>query len=237
MQKLYFTAFAALIFTSLSFGQATIFQDDFEAYVAGTALTLQNPVDWMTWSGGSGTPEDPLVSSAMAFSGTKSVLVTSSPGPRDVVHHMGDLTTGKYKMRFRMYIPTGFDGYFNTLQDFAGTTSLWGMQVYFYAGGTGNMDAGGALIQAFTFAHDTWLLVEVMVDLNANWAEVWLNGTLLHDWQWSLGAFGAGQINELDGNNFYGHDDPSTTGPGMWYLDDYVFEDLIIPVELTSFYS
>ena len=235
MKKLYSSALAILFCTQLSFGQATIFQDDFEAYVAGTALTLQNPVDWVTWSGGSGTAEDPLVSSAFAFSGTKSVLITSTPGPRDLVYPMPNYTTGRYKISFRMYVPTGFDGYFNTLQLFAGAASAWGMQAYFYAGGTGNVDAGAALIAPFTFSHNTWMLIEVVVNLNSDLGEFYINGNLIVSWIWHLGPFGQGTLNQLGGSNFFGHDDLSTIEPGTWYLDNYLFEDLLIPVELTSF--
>ena len=235
MKKFYFTVFVSILFTSLSFGQATVFQDDFEAYVVGTALTLQNPVDWVTWSGGSGTLEDPLVSNVVAYSGTKSVLITSTPGPRDLVHPMPNYTTGRYKISFRMYVPTGFDGYFNTLQLFAGAASSWGMQAYFYAGGNGNVDAGAALIAPFTYSHDTWMLIEVVVDLTADFAQFFINGNLIVGWVWHLGPFGQNNLNQLGGSNLYGHDDPLTIEPGMWYLDNYLLEDLIIPVELTSF--
>jgi hypothetical protein len=235
MRKLYLSFLLTLIITTLSFGQAVIFSDNFDSYVAGTALTLQNPTGWQTWSGGSGTAEDPLVSNAFAFSGANSVLITSAPGPRDVVHPIANYTTGHYKISFRMYIPTGFDGYFNTLQLFAGAGSQWAMQVYFYAGGNGNMDAGGALIAPFTFQHDTWMLLETVANLTANQGQVYLNGNLLHTWGWSGGAFGTGTLNQLGGTNLYGHNDPSTVEPAQFYIDNYELWDMIVPVELTSF--
>jgi len=236
MNRLLLTISLLLSFSAIATAQI-VFSDDFEAYVVGTQLTLQNSVDWTTWNSTPGNIEDPLVSSDYAYNGTKSILITSSPGPRDLVHPIANYTTGKYKISFRMYIPSGFDGYFNTLQEFLGPATLnWGMQVYFYAGGTGNMDAGGALIQPFTFTHDTWMLVEVIVDHNADWAEFWLNGVLLHGWQWSLGTFGTPQINQLGGSNLYGHDDPSTAQPAQFYFDDYQLIDMLwVPVELTSF--
>jgi hypothetical protein len=235
MKKLYFSLLASLFIINLSFGQAVIFNDNFDAYTAGTALTLQNPVDWTTWSGGSGTAEDPLVSNAFAFSGNNSLLITSAPRPRDCVHPIPNYTTGIYKISFRMYIPTGFDGYFNTLQLFAGAGSSWAMQVYFYAGGNGNMDAGGALIAPFTFQHNTWMLLETVANLTANQGQVYLNGNLLHTWTWSGGAFGTGTLNQLGGTNLYGHNDPSTVEPAEFYIDNFEVWDMVIPVELTSF--
>ena len=227
--------FVALIFSVMTFGQPIIFQDDFEAYTAGVQLTLQNSLDWTTWNSVPGDPvTDPFVSTDFAASGVNSVLIVTD---NDLVHVISNYTTGKYSIRFKMYIPTGFDGYFNTLQEFLGASTVnWGMQVYFYAGGTGNIDGGAALAQPFTFTHDTWMDVEVVVDHDIDWAEFHLNGTLIHSWQWSLGTFGTPQINQLGGSNFYGNDDPSTIEPAKYYIDDYVLEDLLwVPVELTSF--
>jgi len=233
--SIFSSVFIALIFSVMTFGQPIIFQDDFEAYTAGVQLTLQNSLDWTTWSGTPGDPtEDPIVSTDFAASGVNSVNIVTN---NDIVHLIENYTTGKYSIRFKMYIETGFDGYFNTLQEFLGPATVnWGMQVYFYAGGTGDIDGGGALAQPFTYSHDTWMDVEVIVDHDIDWAEFWLNGTLIHSWQWSLGTFGTPQINQLGGSNFFGHDDPITIEPAKYYFDDYVLEDLLwVPVELTSF--
>jgi hypothetical protein len=235
LHSIFSSVFIALIFSVMAFGQPIIFQDDFEGYVAGVQLTLQNATDWTTWNGVPGDPvTDPYVSTDFAASGVNSILIVTN---NDLVHPIANYTTGKYSVRFKMYIPTGFDGYFNTLQEFLGPSTVnWGMQVYFYAGGTGNIDGGAALAQPFTFTHDTWMDVEVIVDHDNDWAEFHLNSTLIHGWQWSLGTFGTPQINQLGGSNFYGHDDPSTVEPAKYYFDDYVLEDLLwIPVELTSF--
>jgi hypothetical protein len=72
-------------------GGGTDFFDDFEAYTAGVQLVVQNPVDWATWSGPSGTGEDPFVSSAQAYSGTKSVVIVQN---NDLVKPLGSQTTG-----------------------------------------------------------------------------------------------------------------------------------------------
>jgi hypothetical protein len=134
-----------------------------------------------------------------------------------------------------MYIPSGHDGYFNVLQDFAGASSQWGLQVYFYEGGTGNMDAGGALIQPFNFTHDTWMLIEVDINLDTDWCDFYLNGVLLHGYVWHTGTFGTGTLNQLGGVDIFGYDDAGTIGTGEYYFDDFQLWDMIIPVELTSF--
>ncbi len=235
LHSLFSSVFIALIFSVMAYGQPIIFQEDFEAYTAGVQLTLQNSLDWTTWNNVPGDPvTDPFVSTDFAASGVNSVLIVTD---NDLVHVIANYTTGKYSLRFKMYIPTGFDGYFNTLQEFLGAATVnWGMQVYFYAGGNGNIDGGAALAQPFTFTHDTWMDVEVIVDLDTDFAEFYLNSTLIHSWQWSLGTFGTPQINQLGGSNYYGNDDVSTIEPAKYYIDDYVLEDLLwVPVEFTSF--
>ena len=44
------SAFIALVFTAMSFGQAVIFEDNFDSYTAGMQLACQNPIDWTTRS-------------------------------------------------------------------------------------------------------------------------------------------------------------------------------------------
>ena len=228
----------ALSFSFLSFGQAVIFSDDFEGYVVGQQVACQNPTQWTTWSNLPCDPtEDPVVSSTYAHGGSNSVHIISfsTTAGNDLVREIPDYTTGKYKISFYMYIPADHDGYFNVLQDFAGASSQWGLQVYFYAGGTGNMDAGAALISPFTFTHDTWMFIEVVVDLDNDVGEIYLNSTLLHSWIWHTGTFGTGTLNQLGGVDMFGYDDETTTGTGEYYFDDFMITDLIVPVELTSF--
>jgi len=230
----FFSTLLVLILSSMSFGQAIIFQDDFEAYTAGVQLTLQNSFDWTTWNSVPGDPvTDPFVSTDFAASGVNSILIVTD---NDLVHPIANYTTGKYSMRFQMYVVSGNDGYFNTLQEFLGPSTVnWGMQVYYDIGGFGTIDGGGAAAASFNYAYDTWIPNEVIVDMDIDWAEFYVNGNLVHGWQWSLGTFGTPQINQLGGSNFYGWGIGGSSSC-RYYLDDYVLEDLLwIPVELTSF--
>jgi hypothetical protein len=186
------------------------FFDDFEAYTAGTQLVVQNPVDWATWSGASS--EDPYVSNAQAYSGSNSVVIVQN---NDLVKvfEAAPITSGQWKMSFYMYIPTGGAGYFNTMSQ---VLVEWAMQVYFDVGGTGRLDAGGASAATFTYAYDTWQLVEVHVDLDNDFAQFRLDGTVIYTWQYTLGTFGTPIQLQLDANNFYG-----ATASDQMYFDDY----------------
>jgi len=125
---------------------------------------------------------------------------------------------------FNLYIPTGGDAYFNTLQSFDGGSSEWGMQVYFGHDtiGEGNIDGGGALAQLFEFEYDTWLDIRVEIDLDSDWGSFYLNNILIHGWVWSSGTFGTGTLNQLGGSNFYAWDGGVYANPNF-YIDNYCF--------------
>jgi len=99
-------------------------------------------------------------------------------------------TAGVFNVDFDVYIPAGKLGYFNLLQAFDGAASSWGTQTYFNAGGAGLTDAGGAGTGVFTYTYDTWHHVTTMVDLDADYAEMYFNGDFIVSWVWSGGAFG-----------------------------------------------
>jgi hypothetical protein len=214
------SAFIALLFTTMSYGQVVIFVDNFDSYTAGMQLVVQNPIDWETYSGGSGTGEDPYVSDLYAFGGTNSVFIVPN---NDLVKPLGDLTSGKYSIAFMVYIPTGKNGIFSTLSDFI-TGSVWesAMGVVFDPGGSGRLNAGGFGAATFTYAHDTWQSVEVIVDLDNDIGEFWFEGDSVHTWQWTLGAMGTGSALQLAASEFWVH----SPGNHEMYIDDFVFTSL-----------
>ena len=207
-----------------------IFADDFDSYTAGQQLACQNPVDWTTWSNAPCGSEDGMVTSAQSSSSPNSVNII--PNNDQLKLFPALYTNGKYSMSWDMYIATGSSGYFNCLSSWNNANPAWAMQVYFYADGTGNLDAGVALAQAFTYTQNTWMDVEVICDLDADVGEFWIDGVMIYTWQWSLGTFGTGELS-LEANNFYGRPAPDNDD---YYFDNYLVIDLlVVPVELTSF--
>ncbi|MBN2174592.1 MAG: T9SS type A sorting domain-containing protein [Bacteroidales bacterium] len=201
------------------------FFDDFGSYTAGEQLVVQNPVDWTTWSNSPGSSEDPYI----VDNGGNVVEIT---GTNDLIHIIDNYTSGIYSIRFDIYIPEGADGYFNTLHDFAGTASQWGMQVFFGFNnlGIGSIDGGGQNAASFNFEYDTWQMVKVLVDLDNDWAEFYLNDELIHGWVWSSGVFGTSNLNQLGGSNFFAWYEGINGNP-LYYIDNYCvdFEGIIQP--------
>lgn len=207
-----------------------IFFEDFEAYTAGNLVACSNPTFWTTWSNAPCGAEDALVSSDFAYSGTKSAKIVFND---DLVKDFGlAYTSGKYKLSFQVYIPATKAGYFNTLQTFAGSTSDWGVDVYFNTTGVCSVFAGSATaITSVNYPHDAWFLVEQIVDLDINQSQLIINGNSVATWVWTLGSIGAGGPQTLDANDFFG-----ATANDVMYIDDYQLEDLnVVPVELSAF--
>jgi hypothetical protein len=216
------SAFITLVLTTMSFGQAVVFEDNFDTYTAGGQLACQNPTDWTTWSNLPCDPtEDAFISNNYAYSGTNSFVVIQD---NDLVKPMGTQTSGKWDISFMVYVPVGKEGYFNYMAEFFGTPQWWALDVYFEPGGSGRLNAGGQNAATFTYAYDTWQSVEVIVDLNNDIGEFWFDGDSVHSWQWTLGSVGQGVPLQLDAVNFWG---PNANAE--MYVDNFVFTDLLAP--------
>ena len=220
-------------------GGGTAFTDNFDSYTAGQSLCSQT-TEWETWTGTTGTGEDPLVSTTHAYSSPNGVRVIQN---NDFVRLHGNKTTGKWFMSFAFYIPATKSGYFNTMNVFTRpSTFTWGMDSYFDVGGAGRLDTtGGGGVPAntvnFTWAVGQWNQVIVIVDLDApnRKAEYWIGTTPANLTQvatWNFTQNGT-KPTQLACNDFFG-----AAATDEMYIDNYYFGDAmppIIPVELTSF--
>ena len=207
---------------------AALFFDNFDSYTAGTGLAAQNPSFWTTWDGGAG--EDPLVSNAFSHSSPNSVVIIQD---NDLVKPFGTTpyTTGRYRISFFVYIPSGKAGYFNTLALFNGSNSQWALECYFDVGGNGRLFGGSSTAVTFPWPIATWFPVEVEVDLDADLGVVTINGTAILSWQWTLGANGSAIQKTLHASDFFGDN-----AHCQMFVDDYTVVDLgVVPVELSAF--
>ncbi len=203
---------------SFGYAQTTLFSDTFESYTAGSKLVQQAPgTDWTTWSNAPGGTEDPLVSNAQANTGTKSVKIAPN---NDLVLKLNDKTTGRYQLKFFTKTPSGKIGYFNVLQDFAAGNSLYGLEIYFNANGTGTVNAGGANSGAFVYSQGSWVSINIIIDVDDDFATLYVNDTEVVSWKWSSGSAGANTLHKLDAVDFYG---PATGGTAETYYDDVTF--------------
>ena len=207
-------------------GTTDLFFDNFDSYIAGQRLACQNPINWTTWSNlPCNTTEDPVVSSTYSFSPSNSVKIALN---NDCVKLLGNKTTGKWYVSFMVYIPAGKVGYFNTLA-VPPAAADWAMEVYFNAGGAGQLTTvpGGPI--NFNWQAGVWNQVMVAVDFEQSptLGEFWFGqvGQLaqLYTWDWTQ----AGTItDQLGGNDFFG-----ATASDEMYIDDYYFSDAPPPIQ------
>jgi len=126
---------------------------------------------------------------------------------------LGNRTSGWWWILFRVYIPQGKVGYFNTLAVFDGINSDWAMHCFFDVGGVGRLIINATEI-TFNYSNEIWHSVELFVDLDNDIAKFSFNQQLIHTWPWTQW----GTItNQLAANDFYG----ATTNSEM-YIDDYI---------------
>ena len=213
--------FCFLFSTNVLIGQcphpnATIC-DDMESYTLD--LISAQAAHWTPWGLTPGAADDATVSDAQSNSGDQSLLVSEANGD-DMLFVTGDKTSGRYKLSWNMYVPTGQTGYFNS-QKFGGAPGdEFGMQVEFFADGTATLDAGDSDIVTHNWNHDEWMHIELVIDLDDDWMIYNINGENIYSWPASWETFMTSGTLQFGGINFFGN-----AGTEQ-YIDDVVFFEL-----------
>jgi type IX secretion system substrate protein/PA domain-containing protein len=191
--------------------------DDLEMYTLD--LVSAQAAHWTPWGLTPGAGDDAIVSDAQAASGTQSLLVSEANGD-DMLLLLGDQTSGNYLLTWKMYIPTGATGYFNTQKIEGSPGTEFGMQVEFFADGTSTLDAGAADVVTVNWTADTWMNISLNVDLDNDWIVYSIDGVEVYSWPASWGTFVETGMLQLGAINFFGN-----TGTEQ-YIDDVLFKEL-----------
>ncbi|MGE5293271.1 MAG: discoidin domain-containing protein, partial [Solirubrobacterales bacterium] len=197
---------AALALLSVcSPASAQTFSEDFESYVAGSAIHGQG--GWKGW--GNVASAGATVSSKYAYSGKNSVEIL---GTSDLVHEF-DIEGGLWIMTAMQYIPSGTSGepFFIIMNkyDDAGTARDWSAE-YHYRLGSGTITSekeGDGKVAQIIF--DRWIEIKLIIDLDNNTYDWYYNGVLIETHAWDVG--GNRTIQAID---LYGDSASST------YIDD-----------------
>jgi hypothetical protein len=211
---------------------AAVFTDDFDSYTAGEYLCTQT-TDWATWGNTPGGTDDCYVVDVQANSGANSIEIT---GASDIIHPFGDLTTGAWGVSFMMYIEPTYGGYFNLLHEFTEWRRLrteWALEAYFGSTGSGYLHAGGTNAATFTHPVGGWFEIETLIDLDADWAEFYVDGVFVHAWQWSLQFNGTPGLCQLGAIDIFAAA-PAGDTP-LFYIDDFAHTITTTERDLTGF--
>lgn len=218
MRKILLIAVFLLPFLAKS---QVIVSDDFDSYNVGDLIAASSP-DWTTWSGGV-AGEDAPVSDAQSFSSPNSIYILDDASDADLLLPApSTLTSGIYEYKMKIYVVSGKTAYFN-MQESTTPGIGWMFEAFFNANGTGSLDAGGVGAATFTYTQNSWTDVRVVADLNSDVGEFYVDGSLIHTWQWSTGNDGLGTANTLGGVNIYANTN------NEYYVDDVVFTDITNP--------
>jgi len=193
--------------------QTTLFSDNFDSYSTSQKLAQQATGGWWTtWSGTPGSSEDAAISTEQAHSVSNSTKIISN---NDLVLLLGDKTTGRFQVKFYVYVVTGKIGFIGFMQDFAGSNTVFGLSLSF-DGTEGSLNIGGNEF-IFNYTSNSWLLVNAIIDLDNDFASLFIDGQEKGSGVWSLGSDGTSTILKLDAIDFWG--DASGTG-STYYIDD-----------------
>jgi hypothetical protein len=210
-QLLAFFAFGAILSAS---AQTVLFEDNFDSYTVGTGVVAQNAY-WAYWS--AAAPSDANVLSDLTGNLYANVNGTST----DLVLPIGPFTSGKYDIKFKMYLPAGAGGYFNALHTWSGSSTVyeWAGDVFFDGAGVATWTTGFAAGGSVIVGTDVWFDVQVTADLDNDLGRLYFNGVVATEWQWSLNnADGTAGTNALAAFDFYGTNTAGTAG--NYYIDD-----------------
>lgn len=202
--------------------------DDFETYSSGTGIAAQSSNKWKLRVSGA---DDAVVSGSPSGSGkVLKVERTSSVDP-DVLLLLGNRTSGRYRLSWRMYAISGRSGYYNVQHaELPGSIAY---EVTFNGSGSGSLKLGnqspGDIVANFSYLNNAWNQVMQIIDLDKNVAEFWINDNFIHSWTFSLGS--GGMQNQLGAVNFY------AASNNFYYIDNICLraQDLSTCVAITLY--
>ena len=200
-------------------------EGDFENYNTGNISNQSGSDQWTLWDANSG---DGVVTTERAFGGTKSLKITASNPTTDVVYRLGNKTEADgnwdgndvYRLSWKMYVPGSNGAYYN--MQHSESLNHWAYEVYFNPNGTGEIQYGTSTSSraSFSYPKNQWFSATQIVRLRTDEVELWINGSFVHKWRFSIGTIGGTQsdLNQIGAINFYGLTDVNA----LFYVDDFL---------------
>jgi hypothetical protein len=225
-----------------SLGGQCLGTETFESYTPQSCnlTTARCFNNWWTW------PANPLDASNYVrsnlttdahYQGFRSLVVkpTASGGLPDLLKDLFDVTSGIYRLSWKMKVPTGKIGYYNIqhdMQELNKGRAIWAYQVFFNDGGINLMVAGEKTTRVGSYQPDCWLKVTQVINLDQDSVELFVDNRLIRKWAFSPGIIdvnndgisdGLTKLKKLGAINFYTKDNFE------YYIDQLCYQQAPTP--------
>ncbi len=207
------------------FSQTTIIDENFDSYTAGNYIGNESS-NFNTWSNAPGTAEDALITDTISSSPSNSVHIAGNAGPTDVILAFPNTyTSGKYEFSMKFLVSVGKGGYFN-IQESTTAGVAWKLDLFFSSLG-GVEILGGSTPGTATYTPGAWTDIKVIIDLDTDKGDVYINNNLEHTYTFSTGTDGAGSSAAFGGINFFAYGGTSSAiEDAEYYFDDVMLVDV-----------
>ncbi|MFT5822654.1 MAG: hypothetical protein ACI8ZM_003910 [Crocinitomix sp.] len=176
MKRIFLIGLALITYVGV-YGQMS---ENFDSRTVGEYMGVVSP-NWTTWSGAVGGVEDVAVSNVMSESGANSIYFSTLytiGGPQDVVVPFGgEFNTGSFVFESAFYIEDNKGAYFN-IQGESTVGTMYSMYCQMLHDGRLNITTDGSGKILTTYPPETWFTLTLMVNLNTNDWEVYIDGVI-----------------------------------------------------------
>lgn len=168
-------------------------------YVPGEGL-----IDVRGWQGFGGNPQADGIISPFPQNPPSPPFSLDVQGGTDLVREFWDVEGGQWTFSTWTYVPGDFQAGGNDTQD---GSHLFILDTYDHGAGTGHIgvdlqfgpqdqfrawDGTGGFVDV-PYIVDQWVPIDVVVDLENDWTQIFYDQQLVTEYQWTAGAFGDGQ--------------------------------------------
>jgi hypothetical protein len=223
MKKILLFLFAMLASGGL-FSQIVLLNENMDSYAISSFLGIDNPTWFTTWSNLPGSGEDAQILTNFAHSGTKSASADLTGGQTDCILKLGDKTSGRYELKWWMYVENAKCGYYN-IQHFQTPGIEWAYEVYFRTNGDIHLFAGVSTING-TYPKATWFEVKQIIKVDVDSVYLYINGALLSSWPFHWTSLSTTGTDRLGGVDFFAGEEAGSGETPGFYFDDVVYTQL-----------
>lgn len=186
--------------------------DNFDDYNPALKLGPQSAW-WTPWFGEEGAIHDGDISTEQASSGVNALkIVSTSPfgGLQSSIFQMGNLGSGLYDLKFKVFVPAGKTAYYDLRQAIPIVMGGNNLNVYFDTTGNGVIKNGSDLeLATFTYTQGEWVNCHHRFNLNDDSQSFWINNILINTSPFT---------GDLGGVLFMGYNEFA-----VFYIDDVEF--------------